>query len=114
MTNKPMFLLLIAACTLTLNACDKKTRDAQADAVRDTNDAAAADIDSKADAVEKQGDDMGKAIEGEADAGADAMRKQADDVRASGERKADAIEDGKTGATTKTDTMTTTTQPKPR
>lgn len=109
MTLKPLSLLLIAACALSLTACEKKTRDAQADAVRDTSDAAAADIDNKAETVEDQGQAMGNA----ADSEADVMRKQADAVRDRGERKADAIEDGTVGATTKTDQLTTTTKPKP-
>jgi uncharacterized membrane protein YqiK len=85
---------------MTLAACEKKTTDAQADAVRDTSDAAAADIDNKADVVENKGE-----------ANADAMREGADAVRDRGETKADAIEAGTVGATTKTDQLTTTTQP---
>jgi hypothetical protein len=93
-------LLLLAVASLTLAACEKKTTDAQADAVRNTSDAAAADIDNKADTVENRGE-----------ANADAMREGADAVRDRGENKADAIEAGTEGATTKTDQLTTTTQP---
>lgn len=100
MPLKPTPLLLLVAATMTLAACEKKTTDAQADAVRDTSAAAAADIDNKADGVEDKGE-----------ANADAMREGADAVRDRGENKADAIEDGTVGATTKTDQLTTTTQP---
>ena len=100
MSLKPTSLLLLLAATLTLTACEKKVTDAQADAVRDTSDAAAADIDNKADRVEDKGE-----------ANADAMREGADAVRDRGENTADAIEEGKVGATTKTDQLTTTTQP---
>ncbi len=108
----PLLLVLVAGVSLA--ACDKKTTDSQADAVRDTSDAAASDIDNKADAVEDAGEAMGARTENQADANADAMRNQADAVRDRGERKADAIEEGKIGATTKTDTMTTTTVPDPK
>lgn len=93
-------LLLLVACAMTLAACEKKTTDAQADAVRDTSAAAASDIENKADVVENKGEANG-----------DAMRDNADAVRDRGEAQADAIESGKMGATTKTDQMTTTTQP---
>jgi hypothetical protein len=100
MSFKPTPMLLLIAATLTLAGCEKKVTDAQADAVRDTSDAAAADIDNKADRVEDKGE-----------ANADAMREGADAVRDRGENTADAIEEGKVGATTKTDQLTTTTQP---
>jgi uncharacterized membrane protein YqiK len=100
MPFKPTPLLLLVAAAMTLAACEKKTTDAQADAVRNTSDAAAADIDNKADAVENKGE-----------ANAEAMREGADAVRDRGENKADAIEAGTEGATTKTDQLTTTTQP---
>ncbi|MEI6417444.1 MAG: hypothetical protein WCO82_00105 [Sphingomonadales bacterium] len=104
-------LLLIMACALTLAACEKKTKDAQADAVRDTSAAAGAEMDKKADAVSDQGEVTGDAIQKQADQGADAMHEKADAVRDRGERQADAIESGKIGATTKTDQITTTTKP---
>lgn len=100
MPFKPIPLLLLVAAAMSLAACEKKTTDAQADAVRNTSDAAAADIENKADSVEEKGE-----------ANADAMREGADAVRDRGENKADAIEDGTVGATTKTDQLTTTTQP---
>ena len=102
MPLKPTPLLMLVAAALTLAACEKKTTDAQADAVRDTSDAAAADLENRANTVEEKGE-----------ANADAMREGADEVRDRGERKADAIEEGTVGATTKTDQMTTTTDPKP-
>ncbi|WP_197041911.1 hypothetical protein [Sandarakinorhabdus oryzae] len=100
MPLKPITLLLLVAGTMSLAACEKKVTDAQADAVRDTSDAAATDIENKADSAEAKGEATG-----------DAMRDKADAVRDQAEAKADAIEDGKVGATTKTDTMTTTTAP---
>ena len=100
MQSKPIPLLLLVAAAMTLAACEKKTADAQADAVRDTSAAAASDMDNKADAVEDRGEAVG-----------DSMRDKADAVRDRGEAKADAIEAGTVGATTKTDTMTTTTKP---
>lgn len=100
MRLKPTPVLLMVAAAVTLAACDKKTTDAQADAVRNTSDAAAADLENRADRVEDRGE-----------ASAEAMRESADAVRDRGENKADAIEDGTVGATTKTDQMTTTTQP---
>ena len=93
-------LLLVIAATVSLAACEKKVTDAQADAVRSTSDAAAADIDNKADVAETKGEATG-----------DAIRDSADAVRDKGEAKADAIEAGTEGATTKTDTLTTTTKP---
>jgi hypothetical protein len=104
-------LLLVCVASVSLAACDKKTSDAQADAVRDTTQAAASDIEGKADAVEDQGKLDGNAVENSAEAAADKMRDKADTIKGVGEQKADAIEAGKMGATTKTDTMTTTTVP---
>lgn len=100
MQLKPTPLLLLVAAGLTLAACEQKTTDAQADAVRNTSDAAASDMENKAERVEDRGE-----------ANADAMRESADAVRDRGENKADAIEAGTVGATTKTDQLTTTTQP---
>lgn len=114
MTSRPSALLLVFACAITLAACEKSTKDAQADAMRDTSAAAGADIDEKADAVEDQGEAVGQAAEKQAEARADAMRERADNVRARGERKADAVESGTAGATTKTDQLTTTTKPDPK
>lgn len=92
--NPSSSLLVLVAC-VSLAACDKKVADSQADAVRNTSDAAATDIENKAEAA------------------VDATKDQADAIRDRGEKKADAIEAGTVGATTKTDTMTTTTEPKP-
>lgn len=103
-------LLLVAVAGVALAACNKKPADAQADAVRDTTEAAATSIENKADAVENQADSQ-NAVQNNAEKQADAMRNQADQIKENGEKKADAIEDGKIGATTKTDTMTTTTVP---
>ena len=104
-------LLLVAVAGVSLAACGNSVKDEQADAVRNTNDAAAASMENQADAVENQGEAIGGVTEDRAEATADAMRDQADAIEATGERKADAIEDDKMGATTKTDTMTTTTAP---
>ena len=104
-------LLLVCVAGVSLAACNKKTADAQADAVRDTTQAAASSMESSADAVENKGEAVADATKDNAAASADAMRSEADAVKDTGERKADAIEAGKIGATTKTDTMTTTTQP---
>jgi len=114
MTSRPTTMLIAVACAITLTACDKSTKDSQADAVRDTSDAAGSDIDDKADAVEETGKAMGEATEKRADDTADAMREDADAVRERGERQADAVEAGTVGATTKTDRLTTTTQPDPK
>ena len=114
MISSPSAFLLVFVCAFTLAACDKSTKDAQADALRDTSAAAGADIDENAEAVEEQGKAMSNATETEAKATADAMRKQADAVRARGEMQADALEAGKIGATTKTDQLTTTTAPDPK
>jgi hypothetical protein len=103
-------LLLVLACAMTLAACEKKTKDAQADAVRDTSAAAGAEMDKKADAVADQGEAASDAMQKQADKGADAIHDKADAVRDRGERQADAIESGKMGATTKTDQITTTTK----
>lgn len=100
MPLNPTPLLLLVAAAMSLAACEKKTTDAQADAVRDTSDAAASDMENKADRAEDRGE-----------ANADAMREGADAMRDRGENKADAIEDGTVGATTKTDQVTTTTKP---
>lgn len=104
-------LLLVCVAGVTLAACNTKTTDAQADAVRDTTQAAASSMENTADAVENKGEAMADVTKDNAAASADAMRNEADAVKAGGEAKADAIEDGKIGATTKTDTMTTTTEP---
>jgi hypothetical protein len=104
-------ILIIGVAGLGLAACDKKTTDAQADAVRNTSDAAASDMENAADSVESKGEAIGEAAEQNAEDTADAMRKEADVVKDRGEMQADAIEDGKIGATTKTDTLTTTTAP---
>jgi hypothetical protein len=111
MRYNPSILLLVCVAGVSLAACEKKTSDAQADAVRDTTQAAASSIENKADAVEAQGETTGNATENNAAATADAMRDRADSIKDAGEEKADAIEAGKIGATTKTDTMTTTTEP---
>jgi hypothetical protein len=110
MSMKVTPLLLIMACALTLAACEKKTKDAQADAVRDTSAAAAAEIDKKADAVSDQGEAASDAMQKQADKGADALHEKADAVRDRGKSQADAIDAGKIGATTKTDQITTTTK----
>lgn len=104
-------ILIIGVAGLALVACEKKTTDAQADAVRDTSQAAASSMESSADTMENNGAVMGEAAADNAEASADAMRDQADAVKDRGEAKADAIEDGMIGATTKTDTLTTTTVP---
>ncbi|MGL6043534.1 MAG: hypothetical protein ACRC1J_06375 [Sandaracinobacteroides sp.] len=104
-------LLVIGVAGLGLAACEKKATDAQADAVRDTSQAAATNMENTADAVEEKGEAMGAATQNNAEASADAMRERAEGVEERGERQADAIEDGTTGATTRTDTMTTTTAP---
>ncbi|WP_164156446.1 hypothetical protein [Sandarakinorhabdus rubra] len=114
MTTRHYAVLIALASAITLTACEKSTKDAQADAVRDTSDAAGADIDRRADAVLDRGEAMGNAAEKQAEAGADAMRETADDVRDRGERQADAVEAGTSGATTRTDRITTTTQPDPQ
>lgn len=111
MRFNPTSMLLICVAGISLAACNKKTTDAQADAVRDTTQAAASSMETKADVVEQQGEAMGAATENNAEASADALRDQADAVKDTGEKKADAIEDGKIGATTKAGTMTTTTVP---
>ena len=111
MTLKFAPMILVIAAGMSLAACEKKTTDAQADAVRDTTKAAASSMENKADVVENQGEAAGTAAKDGAEASADAMRNQADAVKDAGERKADAIESGTIGATTKTDTMTTTTVP---
>lgn len=104
MTSKTTSLLIAIAAAATLAACDNnKVKDAQADAVRDTTDAAASNMENKADAMEKSGEATGEN-----------MRDKADAMRDNAENKADAIEAGKIGATTKTDTTTTTTAPEPR
>lgn len=109
MTFAPTMLILAAG--LSLAACNKSPKDAQADAVRDTTKAEAANIEQKADVVENQGEAVGGVTEDAAAATADAMRNKADAVTNTGEMKADAIEDGKMGAVTKTDSGTTTTAP---
>jgi len=114
MTSRPSTMLLIFASAITLMACEKSTKDAQADAIRDTSEAAGSDIDDRADAVEDQAKAMGDATREQGEAGADAMRERADAVRARGEQKADAVEAGTVGATTSTDRLTTTTAPDPR
>ena len=103
--------MLVLAAGLSLAACNKSTADHQADAVRDTTKAEAANIEQKADVVENHGDAMGGVASDHADATADAMRDHADAVKNAGEKKADAIEDGKMGATTTTNTGVTTTAP---
>lgn len=105
-------LALVLFAGASLVACGQSKTDAQADAVRATNDAAAADMNQTADAVENQGEAMGGVAEDRAENTADAMRDQADAIENQGEAKADAIEEGKIGVTTKTDTMTTTTEAK--
>jgi hypothetical protein len=104
-------ILVVGVAGLVLTACEKKVTDAQADAVRDTSQAAASNMEATADSVENKGEAMGEAAADSAEASADAMRDNADAVKDRGEAKADAIEDGKIGATTKTDTLTTTTVP---
>jgi hypothetical protein len=103
--------LLILAAGLALAGCQKSTTDAQADAVRDTTKAEASSMETRADVVENNGAAVGAATEDNAKAAADAMRDDAKAVKDTGEVKADAIEAGKIGATTKTDTSTTTTEP---
>lgn len=103
--------IAILAAGLVLVGCEKSTTDAQADAVRNTTEAAASSIDNKADAVENSGEAMGAATEDQAKATADAIRNDAEAIKDTGEAKADAIESGKIGATTQTDTLTTTTSP---
>ena len=83
-------------------------------ALRNTSDAAGADIDRRAEAVEDKGEAVGGATEQQAESNADAMRERADAVRDRGERQADAVEAGTMGAKTKTDTTTTTTAPDPK
>jgi uncharacterized membrane protein YqiK len=114
MTSKPSTLLLVFATAATLMACEKSTKDAQADAIRDTSAAAGSDMDDRADAVEEQGKAMGEAAENRAEAGAEAIRENADAVRARGEQQADAVDAGTRGATTSTDRLTTTTTPDPK
>jgi hypothetical protein len=103
--------LVIGVAGLALVACEKKTTDAQADAVRDTSQAAASSMESSADAIEDRGEVMGDAATNNAEATADGIRDRADAVKERGEKQADAIEAGTIGATTKTDTLTTTTVP---
>lgn len=106
--------MILMAAALTLAGCEKSTADAQADAVRDSTSATATNMENKADSVEKTGEVAGQVTENKAEANADAIRDQADAVKDAGETKADAIEAGTAGATTTTDTMTTTTAPTKR
>jgi hypothetical protein len=108
-TLTPAMAVLVAG--LALAGCQKSTTDAQADAVRDTTKAEASSMDTKADAVADQGSAVGGATEDNAKAAADAMHDNADAIKKEGEAKADAIESGTIGATTKTDSATTTTEP---
>jgi len=102
-------LLLVLGAGVSLAACQKSTKDAQADAVRDTSEAAAASIDKSATAVEDKGAAMSKAVEANATATADAMHNQADAIKSNAETKADAIEAGTLGAKTSTGDTTPTT-----
>lgn len=105
----PTMLILVAG--LSLAACNKSTADKQADAVRDTTGAAASSMNAQADVVENKGEAAGAAAADNAAATADSMRNSADAMKDTGEKKADAIEAGKMGATTSTDSTTTTTVP---
>jgi hypothetical protein len=111
MTPRFTPILLLLAAGVSLAACNKSTTDAQADAVRETSNAAAASIDQEAAMVEDKGEAMGKAAEANADETADAMRNKADAIKTEAETKADAIEAGTLGATTSTGDTTTTTVP---
>jgi len=108
---KTSLTLTILAATLALAGCNKSTKDAQADAVRDTTSAAASDMESQADGVENQAAAIGGTTENSTVATADAMRDSADTMRKEGEAKADAVEAGTMGATTTTDSASTTTLP---
>ena len=80
--KKSVLLAATAALGLGVAACDSKQENAaedQADAVRQSSEAAADTMEDKADA-------MGGASE-------DAMEAKADAVRETGEKKADAMED---------------------
>ncbi len=114
MTSRSSTLLLVLACAVSLTACEKSTKDAQADAIRDTSKAAGADIDQQAEGIEDEGKAAGDAATAQAESTAEALRDKADAVRARGERQADAVDAGTTGATTKTDKLTTTTKPDPK
>ena len=113
----PIFFL---AAGLSLAACNKSVPDAQADAVRATTEAEAANTEAMAQGAGTTGgvtrDAMGSNGTAGTTMGADSNAEnraedKADAIRDAGEAKADAIEEGKIGATTKTDTGTTTTTP---